>query len=107
VTVHVPGGQMGRYRTVVVGAPAFREGEEVVLFLRRYAGRDSIVGVSQGAYRVVSDPSGRRLVTSPVVIAQPGADAQPVVRGDAARRPLAVDAFTDLVKRLVAEGGAP
>src|SRR4029453_9530015 len=32
LTVRVPGGQMGRYRTVFVGAPEFREGEGAVLF---------------------------------------------------------------------------
>src|SRR5215470_16062977 len=31
-TIHVPGGQLGRYRTLFVGAPEFRAGDEVVLF---------------------------------------------------------------------------
>jgi hypothetical protein len=30
----VPGGQVGRYRRVLIGAPEFSEGEEVVLFLK-------------------------------------------------------------------------
>src|SRR5688572_15298321 len=34
VTFKVPGGEIGRYRTVFVGAPEFRTGDEVVLFLR-------------------------------------------------------------------------
>jgi hypothetical protein len=102
VTVRVPGGQIGRYRTVFVGAPEFHDGDEVVLFLRTYGDRVSIVGLSQGAYRVQTDGAGRRLVTSPVVMALPGADRQPVVRGAATRRPIAVDAFRDLVKRVVA-----
>src|SRR5512141_1162522 len=33
VSFKVPGGDMGRYRSVMIGAPTFREGEEVVLFL--------------------------------------------------------------------------
>ncbi len=33
VSVKVPGGVLGRYRSVTVGAPSFRQGEEVVLFL--------------------------------------------------------------------------
>src|SRR5687767_15921943 len=35
VTFRVPGGQLGRYRTVFVGVPEFRPGDEVVLFLKR------------------------------------------------------------------------
>ena len=33
VTLRVPGGQMGPYRSVMLGAPTFVEGEEVVVFL--------------------------------------------------------------------------
>ncbi len=106
LTVRVPGGQMGRFRTIFVGAPEFRPGDEVVLFLRSYNGRTLIVGLSQGAFRVVPDAAGRRMVTSPVVMGMPGADPQPVVRGDAARRPIAIDAFRDLVRRVIAAGAA-
>jgi hypothetical protein len=106
LTVRVPGGQIGRYRTMTVGAPAFREGDEVVLFLRSYNGVLSIVGLSQGAFRVVADSAGRRLVTTPVVMGKPGDAAEPVVRGDVARRPIAIDAFRDLVRRVVTETGA-
>ena len=106
LTVRVPGGQIGRYRTIVVGAPAFHDGDEVVLFLRSYDGALSIVGLSQGAFRVVADSSGRRLVTTPVVMGTSADASGPVRRGDAGRRPLAVDAFRDLVRRVVAEAGA-
>jgi hypothetical protein len=106
LTVRVPGGQIGRYRTIFVGAPEFRQGDDVVLFLRSYNGTLSIVGVSQGAFRVIADAAGRRLVTTPILMAGPGADAQPVVRGDAARRPVWIDTFRDLVKRVVTEGAA-
>ena len=34
VYFRVPGGQVGRYRRLMVGAPEFAEGEEVVLFLK-------------------------------------------------------------------------
>lgn len=106
ITIRVPGGQMGRYRTIFVGAPEFKAGDEVVLFLRTYDGRSSIVGLSQGAFRVTSDRNGRRVVTSPILMGTPGAAAEPVVRGDSARRPLAVEAFRDLVRRVVAGGAA-
>ena len=104
VTIRVPGGELGRYRTIFIGAPEFRQGDEVVLFLRSDGGRVSIVGLSQGAFRVMPDRSGRRVVTSPVLMGQSSGEAETVVRGDVTRRPLAVDAFRDLVKRVVVGG---
>jgi hypothetical protein len=106
LTVRVPGGEIGRFRTVFVGAPEFRAGDEVVLFLRRYGDRVSIVGLSQGAYRVVNDRSGRKVVASPVLMGKGDGSAAAVVRGDAARRPLPVRAFRDLVRRVMADGAA-
>lgn len=93
----VPGGQIGRYRRFMVGAPEFTRGEEVVLFLK---GRPPAVpfpfGLSQGVYRVVHDAAGRRLVTPPVVSEAPGR----VVRGDTSRRPLELAAFTRNVRAI-------
>ena len=106
VTVRVPGGQIGRFRTIFVGAPAFRTGDEVVLFLRTYGDRIAVVGLNQGAYQVVPDRSGRRMVTTPVILGTADGAPQSVVRGDIKRRPLALDAFRDLVKRVAAGGVA-
>jgi len=98
-TIHVPGGQLGRYRTVFVGAPEFRAGDEVVLFLRA----NRIVGLSQGAFRVVPDAqSGRPIVISPIVMSiNPGAP-EAVVRGDSRRAPVALDLFRDVVRQVLA-----
>jgi hypothetical protein len=97
-TIHVPGGQLGRYRTVFVGAPEFHAGDEVVLFLR--GGR--IIGLSQGAFRVVPDAqSGRQTVVSPIVMSLSPDTAEAVVRGDARRKPVALDAFRDVVRQLL------
>lgn len=105
VTVRVPGGQMGRYRTIFVGAPEFQRGDEVILFLRGNVSSGAfIVGLSQGAFRVAPDRSGRRMVTAPVLMGKPGDQHEAVLRGDVSRRPLAVDAFRDLVKRVMAGG---
>ena len=53
VTFRVPNGQVGRYRRVLIGAPEFTQGEEVVLFLRgRAPEMPTLVGLSQGVYRV-------------------------------------------------------
>jgi hypothetical protein len=108
VTFRVPGGELGRYRTVFVGAPAFRVGEEVVLFLKTPSGAVPFVaGLNQGAYRVVEDGrSGRRMVTSPIVMARDGMAPEAVVRGAAARRPMAIEAFRDVVREVLAKGAA-
>jgi hypothetical protein len=106
VTVRVPGGQLGRYRTVFVGAPSFQAGDEVVLFLKTAAGSDPwIVGLSQGAFRVVADPSSsRRIVTSPVLMSKPGDAAETIVRGDVRRRPLDIESFRAAVSLALAQG---
>lgn len=98
VVFRVPGGQIGRYRRVMVGAPEFTRGDEVVLFL---AGRAPAVpmpfGLNQGVYRVAR-ARGQTMVT-PLVTEQAGR----VVRGDPARRPLTMDAFAQRVRALVGQ----
>lgn len=106
VTFRVPGGQLGRYRTVFVGAPEFQEGDEVVLFLK-HAGPSYpyIIGLSQGAFRVVADArTGRRMVTTPVVMGSGGDEPERIVRGDVMRKPLAIDAFRDAVRQVLEKG---
>jgi hypothetical protein len=52
VTFRVPNGQVGRYRRIVVGAPEFAVGEDVVVFLRGAAPAvPTLFGLSQGVYR--------------------------------------------------------
>ena len=105
VTLRVPGGQLGRYRTIFVGAPEFQEGDEVVLFLKH--GTPSypyIIGLSQGAFRVVADArTGRRMVTTPMVMGK-GDTPERVVRGEVTRKPLPIDAFRDAVRQVLAQG---
>ena len=108
VIVRVPGGESGRYRTVFVGAPRFERGDEVVLFLKTGVSRVPVIaGLNQGAFRVLPDPgTGRRMVTTPVIMSRGGATPERVVRGDPARRPLAIEAFRDVVRQIIAEGAA-
>jgi hypothetical protein len=108
VTFKVPGGQLGRYRTVFVGAPTFQPGDEVVLFLKTSGPSfPFVIGLSQGVFRIVTEPrTGRRLVTPPVVMGMSALDTVKVVRGDAARRPVPIETFRDSVRRLIAEGAA-
>jgi hypothetical protein len=100
ITFRVPGGEVGRYRRVVVGAPRFTRGDEVIVFLTsRGPSIPFLFGLSQGVYRV-SRATGRALVT-PLVLTAEGAEAGRVVRGDPARRPLALDDFAREVRAVV------
>ena len=78
VTFRVPSGQVGRYRRVVVGAPEFVEGDEVVVFLRgRAPAIPALFGLSQGVYRVARQTGTPTIAT----------------RGDAARGRIPLEAF--------------
>jgi hypothetical protein len=101
VSFRVPNGQVGRYRRVLVGAPEFVEGDEVVVFL---AGRPpalpSVFGLSQGVYRVTRDAAARVMVMPPRTAASDGR----VVRGDPARVPLPIEAFAREVRAALERG---
>jgi hypothetical protein len=98
VTFRVPNGQVGRYRRIVVGAPEFAAGDEVVLFLRAAPPAFPVLfGLSQGVYRIARGADGQRVVTPPPVMAR-GVGAERVVRGDPARTPLSVAAFSRAVR---------
>lgn len=100
VTFRVPNGQLGRYRRVTVGAPEFSEGDRVVVFLRgRGPDLPTLFGLSQGVYRVMGD-GATAIVTPPAVLAR-GVGAERVVRGDPARRPLALPMFLAQVRAVL------
>ncbi len=111
ITFKVPGGRLGRYRSVVVGAPVFARGDEAVLFLKSHGepggSLPDIFGLNQGVFRVRVDPrTGQRMVVPPPVIAaQSSAPAagepQPVKRGSIDRRPLPFDAFGARVREVM------
>jgi hypothetical protein len=101
VLFRVPNGQVGRYRRVVVGAPEFEAGDEVVVFLQaRAPSIPTLFGLSQGVYRVVRDANAQAIVTPPPVMAR-GVDAERVVRGDPARQPIPMAAFTREVRSVM------
>ncbi len=98
VSVVVPGGEIGRTRTVMVGAPRLRAGDEAVFFLVR--GADGLwrpLGLAAGVYRVHTRSDGVPVVRPPLVPNRT-APAGRVVRGDPRRDLLAVSAFADLVR---------
>ena len=93
----LPGGQVGRYRRVMVGAPQCARGDEVVVFLKGVAPVLPMpYGLTQGLYRVGRDGSGRATVIPLVNVG-----AERAVRGDPARRPLELAAFTAFIRDVV------
>jgi hypothetical protein len=99
VTFRMPGGDVGRYRRVMVGVPRFSSGDDVIVFLRGGApALPTVFGLSQGVYRVARTAEGRAVV-APAIF--PAAGAERVVRGDPARQPLALEAFAREVRARV------
>ena len=83
VQFRVPGGRLGRFRSVVVGAPVFAADDRVVVFLgARGPSVPHLVGFSQGVYRVMQ-VSGRAMV-----------------RGDVAHTPVPLSDFESRVRSL-------
>ena len=98
----VPGGKVGPYRRVTVGAPQFSPGDEVILFLKGRAPAIAMpYGLSQGVYRV-SRTAGTPVVT-PAVVTGLGR----VTRGDPARRPIDPQAFTRQVQAALEHAAPP
>ena len=105
VYVRVPGGEVGRSRVVMVGAPTFRTGQRAVFFLRP-TGTDSSyrpVGLTLGVYRVQPEPgTGRAVVEPPLVAGVTEGRPGTAVRGDTRRRLMPVKDFESLVKLVMA-----
>lgn len=100
VRFKVPGGELGRFRTIVVGAPDFVVDQRVVVFLGAQGPTiPHVVGFNQGVFRIVraQDDSGW-LVTPPPNV--PGVVAVRVVRGDTSRRPVPLADFEQRVRTL-------
>jgi hypothetical protein len=100
VRFKIPGGELGRFRTVVVGAPDFAVEQRVVVFLGAHGPTvPYIVGFNQGVFRVVraQDDSGWVVAPPPNVA---GPTAMRIVRGDPARRPVPLADFEQRVRTL-------
>ncbi|MPY88489.1 MAG: hypothetical protein GEU99_11240 [Luteitalea sp.] len=106
VMFRVPGGTLGRYRTLVIGAPEYVEGEEVVLFLNaRGPSMPYVLGLFQGTYRVTTDELAKTRVVVPAGL-QATSRTERVVRGDGSRDPIALSAFEAQLRQLVATASA-
>jgi hypothetical protein len=109
ITFKVPGGQLGRYRSVVVGAPQFVRGEEAVLFLKAHGDElPDVFGLNQGVFRIrIDSVTGQRVVVPPVMKAQEASAApQPIVRGAVDRKPLTFESFGARVREALASKAA-
>jgi hypothetical protein len=104
LTFRVPGGQVGRYINVTVGAPQFTAGEEAVVFLNvRGTELPFIFGLNQGLFRVRLDAqSNRRMVSMPLL--SRGEAPESVVRGS--RAPIALETFGAQVRAVLDEASA-
>jgi hypothetical protein len=97
----VPGGSLGRYRNIVVGAPQFEPGQRVIVFLgARGPGIPYVLGLGQGVFRVAMDANRAWTVSPPAIMPAVG----PVVRGSAARRPAPLADFERDVRAFAAGG---
>lgn len=95
----VPGGVLGRFQNIVVGAPRLTEGERVIVFLgARGPSIPFVLGLSQGLFRVVLE--NRAWVVTPPVLLPGAATSTPIVRGDPRRQPMALDEFARQVRAL-------
>jgi hypothetical protein len=62
VTIVTPGGAVDGVHQDTIGMPAFREGADNVLFIRNTAAGPVVLYFEQGAYDVVPDTNGERMV---------------------------------------------
>ena len=101
----VPGGTIGRYMNITVGAPQFNAGDEAVVFLNT-RGEDLpiVFGLNQGVFRVTLDAqTKRRIVAAPVM--SRGDVPEAVVRGAASRKPMPLETFGAEVQTVLAAAG--
>ena len=102
VQFRVPGGSLGRYRNIVVGAPQFLVGQRVILFLgARGPMVPYVLGLSQGVFRLAQTGGGEWMVTPPAVL--PTMQG-PIVRGNLSLRPTPL---ADFEREVHALAGGP
>ena len=105
LVIVLPGGTVGRYMNVTVGAPTLNAGDEAVFFLNtRGSALPTVFGLNQGIFRVSMDSATRRRIVTPPLMSRAGA-TETVVRGDPSRRPLPLETFGAQVQSVLAETG--
>ncbi len=97
-----PGGVLGRYRSIVVGAPEFAVDEHVVVFLGAHGPSvPHLLGFGQGVFRLVRATDRAAWLVIPPAILPSTTGASPIVRGDPSRKPLTLSDFEQRVHALV------
>ena len=97
----VPGGTLGRYRSLFVGAPQFAAEERVVLFLGwRGPSYPYLLGLGQGVFRVAANANRTGAMVTPPPMVAPEAGSARIVRGDLSRVPMPLAAFEQRVREL-------
>jgi hypothetical protein len=99
----VPGGELGRYRSVLVGAPEFDVDQYVIVFLGAHGPSvPYVLGLSQGVFRIIPAPddASRAIVMTPANFPA-AAGTVMIKRGDPQRRPMALQEFEQRVRALV------
>ena len=99
----VPGGSLGRYRSLVAGAPEFVAGQRVIVFLG-WTGPSYpyLLGLGQSVFRIVPSPNGAGWLVTPPAITDAAGPLR-IVRGDPARRSMALADFEERVRELAGE----
>jgi hypothetical protein len=100
VQFRVPGGQLGRFRSLVVGAPEFIVDQRVVVFLgARGPSVPFVLGMSQGVFRIVTSDRDGWTVTPPALWPAAAGTVR-VARGDPEQRPMPLGDFEQRVRAL-------
>jgi hypothetical protein len=101
VQFRVPGGLLGRFRSIVVGAPRFAVDDRIIVFLGAKGPMiPYVVGFSQGVYRIVRDTSRGEWRVTPPPLPSPTDVPVKIVRGDSSRVPLTLNDFEARVRAL-------
>lgn len=99
----VPGGELGRYRNLFVGAPEFASDERVIVFLNaRGPTVPYVLGLNQGVFRIARSIDGSRWIVIPPPALPPATAATRLVRGDPSRTPMPLADFEQQLRALVA-----
>ena len=99
VELQVPGGELGRYRDVVVGAPKLAPGDDVVLFVSTKGGRPHVLGMMLGVFRV--QHVGAQALVSPAPAVALGGDARRIIRGSRVQAAVSMASFAAQVGEIM------